>query len=536
MDEDIELELLQLEVMYPNEMLLDYLKKKNPMYDYFGSSTDKLHSIKYPGDRGLLKEILVKYNKSIGAPNEVMANLDQVDNKNTQFVITGQQPGFLTGPLYTIYKTLSAINYAERYSTKDMKLIPLFWNASEDHDVEEVNNIWILNKENDIEPVKVEDETMYGKSLESIDVDRQKFNDLINCMEETFPKTDFSDTVFNEIIRGELDKSKKWGEYFSRLSTKLMGQWGLVLIEPYVLRPYLKDYFTSLATNPVEYNNIFLNNTNKLTEMGYKPKMHKKENMVGLFYIDENNYRNTISVNENNEYEIMNNDSMSKEEIINEIDAHPERFSTNAIFRPIAQDLMFPTYIFVGGPSEIGYHIQIRDLYKKFNLVQPNLFFRMGATIIERHINKIIDKYDFDITDLRDVNRLTNTMAASENKEFLDNYFSQISTTLDSLNKDLGEINKELGSRAEYKKKSIMKELDGIEKMFTRYTKENNTVMQNQLFKARSYLFPSDKPQERVFNIFQYLNKYSPKLLSCIKNLSSTSEPGNHVVLKCWMF
>ncbi|MHA1353947.1 MAG: hypothetical protein ACTSR1_02080, partial [Candidatus Heimdallarchaeota archaeon] len=60
--------------------------------------------------------------------------------------------------------------------------------------------------------------------------------------------------------------------------------------------------------------------------------------------------------------------------------------------------------------------------------------------------------------------------------------------------------------------------------------------MQNQLFKARSYLFPSDKPQERVFNIFQYLNKYSPKLLSCIKNLSSTSEPGNHVVLKCWMF
>ncbi|MHA1737293.1 MAG: bacillithiol biosynthesis cysteine-adding enzyme BshC [Candidatus Heimdallarchaeota archaeon] len=536
MDNEIELELLQLEIMYPNEMLLDYLRKKNPMYDYFGSSTDKLHPIKYPGDRGILKEILVKYNKSIGAPNEVMANLDQVENKNTQFVITGQQPGFLTGPLYTIYKTLSAINYAERYSTKDMKLIPLFWNASEDHDVEEVNNIWILNKENDIEPVKVEDETMYGKSLESIDIDRNKFDDLINCMEDTFPKTDFSDIVFNEIIRGELDKSKKWGEYVSRLSTKLMGQWGLVLIEPNVLRPHLKDYFTALATNPVEYNNIFLNNTNKLTEMGYKPKMHKKENIVGLFYIDKNNYRNTISVNVNNEYEIMNNDSMSKEEIINEIDAHPERFSTNAIFRPIAQDLIFPTYIFVGGPSEIGYHIQIRDLYKKFNLVQPNLFFRMGATIIERHINKIIDKYDFDITDLRDVNRLTNTMAASENKEFLNNYFNQISTTLDSLNKDLGEINKELGSRSEYKKKSIMKELEGIEKMFTRYTKENNSVMQNQLFKARSYLFPSDKPQERVFNIFQYLNKYSPKLLSCIKNLSSTSEPGNHVVLKCWMF
>jgi uncharacterized protein YllA (UPF0747 family) len=160
----------------------------------------------------------------------------------------------------------------------------------------------------------------------------------------------------------------------------------------------------------------------------------------------------------------------------------------------------------------------------------------MGATIIERHINKIIEKYDFEITDLRNVDRLTNKMITSENKEFLESYFNQISSTMDKLNKDLSQINKELGSRAEYKKRTIMKELEGIEKMFTRYTKDNNVIMQNQHTKARQYLFPSDKPQERVFNIFQYLNKYSPKLLSCIKNWSSKSEPGNHVVLKCWMF
>ncbi|MCE7746434.1 MAG: bacillithiol biosynthesis BshC, partial [Candidatus Heimdallarchaeota archaeon] len=130
MDDPIELEVLDRNSIYPNKMLLDYLNKKQPMYDFLKKNPKKLHSVKFTGDRSLLKEVLLKYNKSINAHEESIKNIEQIENEDIYFVVTGQQPGFLTGPLYTIYKTFAAINYAEKFSSEKIKLIPVFWNAS----------------------------------------------------------------------------------------------------------------------------------------------------------------------------------------------------------------------------------------------------------------------------------------------------------------------------------------------------------------------------------------------------------------------
>jgi len=127
MAQEFDLDLLDLDKMYPNTMLLDYLQNKKPMSDFFAGKNQKFHSVNFTGDRGILQEILVKYSKSIQASDEVFANIEMLANDNVKFVITGQQPGLLTGPMYTIYKTLAAIIYAEKFSTKDLKLIPLFF-------------------------------------------------------------------------------------------------------------------------------------------------------------------------------------------------------------------------------------------------------------------------------------------------------------------------------------------------------------------------------------------------------------------------
>ncbi len=535
MAEEVKLDLLDLKLMYPNSMLLDYIYRKEPMSKFFGGIYDKMHPVKYRGDRGILKDILMKYNKSIDAQSMVFENIESIENEKIKFVITGQQSGLFTGHMYTIYKTFSAINYAKKYSTDDVKLIPLFWNASEDHDIEEVDNIWVLNKNNDVEQIKFDSSALLGKSLENVLIEHSKLDSLINKMKNSLTETEFTDSIF-EKLSGILKKSEKWGEFFSRTLSYLMGQWGLIILEPKILRPHLKDYFTAVLSNPIKYNTIFQKTTNRLTDLGYKPKMHKKENVVGLFYIDEELNRLTITLKENGIYELSDGKSFTREEILNEVQAHPEQFSTNAIFRPLAQDLMIPTHVFVGGPSEIGYHIQIKDLYKEFDLTQPNIVFRMGATVIEKHINKIIEKYKFSITELRDLNRLSTKLVTNENEQKLQGYFSNISETLDRMNIELNDYNKELGSRVQYRKKSIMKELKNIEKMYIKYVKNDNQLLTNQLTKTRAYLFPSDIPQERMFNIFQYLNKYSLNLLDCMRNLMSKDQPGKHVVLKCWMF
>lgn len=536
MDNELELELLDLEIMYPNTMLLDYLKGREPMLSYFGHVIGKYHPVPYKGDRGILQEILLKYNKAINAHDNVIEHIEEIQNEKVQFVITGQQPGLFTGPLYTIYKTFSAINYAKRNSTKDLQLLPIFWNASEDHDVEEVNSIWILNKENDVKQIGIETEKILGHTLEKLPLDKKILENLIDNMIQEFPNTDFTDKIFKEFLLGEIQKSNYWGEFFSRTLSKLMEEWGLILLEPKIFRPYLKDYFTLLLRNPVKYNSIFLDNTQQLSDIGYKPKMHKKEEVVGLFYIDDKNNRNSITLTEEKTFEISNGLNFTEEEIINQLNKSPEKFSTNAIYRPIAQDFMMPTYIFVGGPSEIGYHLQLKGLYKEFGLTQPNLCFRMGATVIERHINRIIEKYNFNITELRNLEQLSSRLVRNENDDFLSKYFNQISSSLDGMSNELSDYNKELGSRVSNRKRSIMKDLENIEKMYISYIKKDNTLLMNQLEKSRAYLFPEDIPQERKFNIFQYLNKYSFTMLDCMRNLLSKRQPGKHVVLKCWMF
>ncbi|MHA1586466.1 MAG: bacillithiol biosynthesis cysteine-adding enzyme BshC, partial [Candidatus Heimdallarchaeota archaeon] len=478
MDDPIELEVLDRNSIYPNKMLLDYLNKKQPMYDFLKKNPKKLHSVKFTGDRSLLKEVLLKYNKSINAHEESIKNIEQIENEDIYFVVTGQQPGFLTGPLYTIYKTFAAINYAEKFSSEKIKLIPVFWNASEDHDVEEVNNIRILNRNNDIVPLIIDSSHSFGKSLERIELNKSKCSNILSTMIETFPVTDFTDMLFNDIIKNELGNSEMWGDFFSRLMTRLFGKWGLVLVEPWIFRPHLTDYFSKLLEKPVHYNKIFLKTTSQLNDLSYKPKMHKKTEIVGLFYIDEDDFRNTIKIDNKGIYHIANGSTLTKEQILDELQKNPGSFSTNAIYRPIAQDTIMPTHIFVGGPSEIGYHIQIKDLYPEFGLKQPNLQFRLGATILERHINRIVEKYDVNIAELKNTNKLTSRLLRTENKEFLANYFNQITNTLNEMNKNLTDVSQELGKRAEGRKQSIIKELNNIERMYLKYVKDDNQILQ----------------------------------------------------------
>jgi bacillithiol biosynthesis cysteine-adding enzyme BshC len=530
-----DLQVLDLEKIYHNDLLIDYLANKEKITNFLKKKNLTFAKTEFTGDRQLLREILLQYNKSIDAPENVIEKIEQIEDKKIKFVVTGQQPGFLTGPLYTIYKTLAAINYAERYSTEDMTLLPLFWNASEDHDVAEVNNIQILNREKDVVPFTIQDESYFGKSLEKLPLDKKKFVKKITEMRETIIDTEFSAKIFDGIILKELDKATYWGEFFSRLMTRLLGNFGLIIVEPYIFRPYLQDFFMKLIDNTKKYNKIFLSTTEQLQKLGYEPKMHKKEEVVGLFYIDEENNRNNIILGEDDKYHISNGSIFSKKEVEDLIAKYPERFSTNAILRPIAQDLMIPTHLFVGGPSEIGYHIQIKDLYPEFNLIQPNLLFRMGGTIIERHVDKVFKKYDFTIYDLRDVNKLMNRLVGRKKEDIVPRYKKQVADTLEELNQRLRKFNPELASRAKGKKINIMREMDEIEKMHLQYLKKDDEIMKRQLDKAQSYIFPNNKPQERVLNIVQYINKYSLDLLYCMKDLLNEVEPGNHVVMKCWM-
>ncbi len=531
----VESDLINVREIYPIKLLSDFLDCSSKIRDFWGFCQGELHPVPFRGNRELLRDILEKYNRFIGAPDEVLSNIDLVLRENVFFVVTGQQPGFLTGPLYTIYKALSAIIYAEKFSRDNLRLIPLFWNASEDHDALEVNNLAVQTKENEVEFVNIDFGDSFGKSLERIALSDVDIQGALEKLLSILPETDFTKEIFEDIVYSEFRKSKRWGEFFSRLMTRLLGQFGLILVEPYVFRPYLKDLFSSLIEDPLRFNKVFIATTNRLEQLGYKPKLHKAPYIVGLFYIDERGFRHRIMLRDD-KYVVSNGSIYSREELLDLLHRYPERFSTNAIFRPIAQDTMIPTYIYVGGPSEIVYHAQIKDLYPLFSLTQPNIMFRMGGTLLERHVYKVLEKYNVDLVELRDIDRLIKRLLLEESGNKLEKHFSKIREGFKDLRRELSGVSKELGKRVEYRMRSVEKILRSIEDAYVRFAKQENKIIVSQLMKAKKYLFPNNKPQERVFNIFQYLNKYSLGLIHCMKKVFQSYNPGSHVVMKCWTF
>lgn len=160
----------------------------------------------------------------------------------------------------------------------------------------------------------------------------------------------------------------------------------------------------------------------------------------------------------------------------------------------------------------------------------------MGATVIEKHIQKVLSKYDISIPHLQNINQLTNKLLKERSPDLLSSYFKTIKSSIDEMSNELADLNAELSKRVRYKKRNVQKILDNIQKMYLEYLKRENKIMTSQLEKARDYLFPDNKLQERVFNIIQYMNKYSPNIIDCMKDLLAKESPGSHVILRCWMF
>ena len=525
---------IKIEALYRSKLLVDYLNEESQLINFLGRSPSNLKPIRFTGDRHVLKKILMNYNKLINVPQEVLDNIEKVDDEKTFFVVTGQQPGLLTGPLYTIYKALSAIYYAKKFSNENLTLIPLFWNASEDHDINEIAPITIVTKEKELKTFMICTGNIKDKSAERIKIQDANVEATINDIVNALPATDFTEYVFNDVVKSELSKSTYCGEFFSRLISNLLGRWGLIIVEPYIFRPYLTEFFKELIHRPLYYNRIFLKTTEELRNLGYSPKLHKKENIVGLFYIDETGKRNKITINSNSEYVFENDIVLTRDEVEELVSKHPERFSTNAIFRPIAQDKMIPTFIYAGGPSEIGYHIQITNLYPAFGMTQPNLLLRMGATILEKHIDKVLQKYSLNVLDLKNVDFTIKKILKDKHGDKIKPYITKILATMNSLEGELAGLNKGLAIRIEYKKQQVEKILASVENMYINTLKRENELLLLQLRKANENIFPLGKPQERVFNVFQYLNKYSFCFLDCIKQVFEQYKPGSHVVIKCW--
>ena len=476
-------------------------------------------------DFGELARILKRQNSDLGSGQTAMENIDKLAGVSGFAVVTGQQVGVLTGPLYTIYKAMTVVKLAQSLSHKyDAEFIPVFWIESNDHDMEEVNHVDLLDSQGEM--LKLEylpKQYVQGCSMKDIPVD-DGFGELILELENRLPNTEFKEDIF-QAIRDAYLSSKNIGHGFGRMMAQLLGKYGLVLLDPSdpEMKNLMSPIFQRNIQGPLRPMEIVNSAGQRVRSRGYESQIEKSWDSTCLF-IEEDGVRRKLFFRDGGFIVDGSDVTLTGEELLAVLEAEPWRFSPNVALRPVTQDYMLPTAAYVAGPGEISYFAQLRGLYDEMDVTMPVIYPRASLTIVETKVQRIMEKNGLAIEDLSEnYENLFSELSkrTGELEYLLKSSRSEISTIFDGLATKLAEFDPGLKNVAESTKKKVDHQINILGERAYKAQRSRDDILRNQIKRACMNIHPDGRPQERVFNLVQYLTLYGPQFMD---DLMSTME------------
>jgi bacillithiol biosynthesis cysteine-adding enzyme BshC len=516
-----------------SRLFVDYIDNYSRVKDFFiGDFHDKnvwksrLQAVTHrERDRSSIAQVLLNQNRDYHCGIKTLANIDLLLSDNTVAIVTGQQVGLFTGPLYTLYKTLTTLKLTEQLSQQypEYNFVPIFWLEGEDHDIEEVSSFSFLNTSNELQRLRYpSEEHTSGNNIGavgSVQFD-ESIGMLFNDLRQSLLTTEYSPKVL-ELFETAYQKGMTFSRAFIHLFNVLLEDSGLIFFDPH--NPYTKKILTPVFEQ--ELNNIshtcqLVITQSELLEKHYHAQV--KPRAVNLFLF-HNGGRYAIEPHEQGFSLKGSRRILTKEEILELLRTDPNLFSPNVILRPICQDYLFPTLAYVGGPSEVAYFAQFKLLYEDFGIPEPIIYPRCSATVVEERIQKIINKYDLQTKDFfTDIDvlkgRITASLSDFKVEELFSNSLGTISESLTSLKGGLESIDPTLVPAMENTLTRIQGALNGLKEKTIAAQVRQHEISLRQLDKVAINLFPNSNLQEREMNVIYYLNKYGLEFLRWLRS------------------
>ena len=475
-------------------------------------------------DRNLLTEELKKQNEGFALSEVSKKNIELLKDKNTYTITTGHQLCLATGPSYFIYKIISVINLCESLNQKypANKFVPVYWMASEDHDAEEINHINLFNKK------IVWQNQQKGRvgefSLENIDL-------FINEIKQALGESDQAKKIM-ALLEAAYSK-KDLAEATRFLVNELFGKHGILVLDGN--NSILKNLFKDEMKRDIFENtsNKFVSDsTEKLREKGYNAQVSPRE--INVFYADKN-VRERI-VFEENKYKVLNTDiAFSRTELEKLIDTDSNKFSPNVVLRPLYQQKILPNAAYVGGPGELAYWLQYKNMFEEAQIPFPVLMPRNFVIYLDKGLYQKMQKLNLGVEDFFiEKDKLAKNYALNQQPFSLEKEKDQLKNLFELVRANVGKVDKTLEAATEAELQKTLKGIEALEQKGIRSIKQKNEQAINQIETIYTRLFPNDVPQERVENFLRfYLN--NSDFISDIKSNTSSfaNEIGVTVLNEC---
>lgn len=490
-----------------SKLVLDYINGSDAVKPFYRfapvmSAFDEVISKRnYDADtRSILTTELAEQYAQLGISRKqapkVFENLDLLQQEGTFTVTTGHQLALFTGPLFFITKILSTIRLAEELSLRfpAQKIVPVFWMASEDHDFPEVSQIqvnghilkWEMDSQN--QPVGV-------LPLDGVDKVITELKELLGANNKLIK-------LFEDSVHEGQDLSKA-----TRLLVHgLFGQYGLIVLEPQ--RPSLKSLFKAIIKQDIIHNTGFESLIATNSKLGKQYPLQVTGREINFFYLSEAG-RNLILKTPKG-FEIQHtNLQFTEEELLNQIDLHPERFSPNVVMRPVYQETILPNLAYIGGPGEIAYWLQLKAVFESYQTPFPMVVLRNHVLLLKQSMLHKLEKQKVQPELLlQREDEVIKFLIHTEHPMDIGSPQQSILHATQQLINEVMPFDNRIASEMIQWKLEQERMFEHFKKQITKRKKEKSEASIASAMAIRNYLLPAGKPQERAENIAAFTGEY----------------------------
>jgi len=465
--------------------------------------------------RQAVSSILERQNESWGASPKTLQNIARL-RTGASVVVTGQQVGLFGGPAFSSYKALTAVKLAEQATEAGVDCVPVFWLATEDHDLAEVNQISIPAADGVLQTL-----TAPVQSAPDAPVGTITFGPEIESVVESAAAL-LGDSEVTTFLRAAYRPGENFGSAFAQLFARLFADWGVILLDASDagFHRIAEPIYRAAMERAAELDDALLARGKELEGAGYHQQVKVTPSST-LLFTRRNGARIAVHrrLNGNGSTEFLIEDErISRPELLSRIATAPHNFSPNVLLRPVVQDYLLPTLTYTGGAAEVAYFAQAAVVYEALLGRITPVIPRFSATIVEEKPAALLERYRLGLPDLfQGLDALREHLAAHTLPQELQSAFERaevsLGQSLNSIRDALGRLDKTLVDAANNAGLKMRHQLESLRARAARAELRQSEILSRHADLLSNALYPNKALQEREVAGLYFLARHGSQLL-----------------------
>jgi bacillithiol biosynthesis cysteine-adding enzyme BshC len=523
---------LFLDYLYQFDRVSEFYKAPPYLFSSFKTVASQLSS--FEKKREEVCAILMRQNKAFGCGAATFENLQRLSQPGVCAVVTGQQVGLFSGPAFTIFKALTMVRLANYLTEQGVPAVPVFWLATQDHDLAEVAEVGTLDDEYNLISLADHGHSPAPRSPVGNVRLTQESTAALARLEAALPSGPAREELLRD-LRATYTPGSTWAEAFGGFMARLLSRWGVIFLNP--LDPAVQQlsagvYAQALERAP-ELRAKLLERSQSLSKSGYHAQVKVGEDSTLVFVTREGN---RLPIHQHDgDYVVEGAQNTRLEELRRELVDDPLAFSPNALLRPLVQDTLLPTVAYVAGPSELAYLAQAQVLYEAFGRPQPVFFPRAAFTLVDHRTQKLLEKYSLSVEDVwLGEEQLGGKIAALGLAEGWSERFEQaqqeMANLLARLRDDIERLDPTLLEALHHAQEKILFQIERLRGKVSRAGLARSELLARHAQSLARFLMPQKDLQERRVGGAYFLGRAGYELLPRLLSEIQTDSPGHQVV------